>query len=139
MTDNKNSVRCPLCDKGDLEERVMDYRTILKEGDHFKRILVKKLTVEVCANCKEIILPKESLERVYNERHSRRHLLTTDELKKVRRDLGLTQSRMSELLGIGKKSYLRWEKGSSLQSRSMDRYIRLLRASPDNAEFLKKL
>ena len=134
-----NAINCPLCNKGLLEEKIIDYRTTLKVGDHFKRILVKNLTAEVCSNCKEVILPKESLDKVYNERHSRRHLLTTDELKKIRHDLGLTQSKMSELLGVGKKSYLRWEKGSGLQSKSMDRYIRLIRASRENVEFLKKL
>ena len=134
-----DSVKCPLCDKGNLVEKVIDYRTTLKVGDHFKRILVKGLTVEICSNCKEIILPKESMDRVDNERHSRRHLLSPDELKKFRHGLGLTQSEIAGLLGIGKKSYLRWEKGSSLQSRSMDRYIRLLKANPENVKFLKNL
>ncbi len=40
------------------------------------------------------------MERVDIERHARRHLLTPEELKRIRIDLGLTQSKMSELLGI---------------------------------------
>ena len=138
MADNIQ-VKCPLCGNGILEDTVLDYSTTVKEGDHYKHIVINKLPVEQCPNCKEVFLPKESLEKVRSERHTVRELLTPDELKNLRKSLNLTQTGMSELLGVGKKSYLRWENGTCLQSKSMDKYIRLLSASPENVNFLKKL
>ena len=134
-----DQIKCPLCGKGTLQDSVQDYKTTVREGSHYKQITIKKLAVEICSNCKEVFLPKESLEKVHSERHQVRGLLSPAELKRLRQDLGLTQTNMSSLLGIGKKSYLRWEKGTSLQSKSMDRYIRLLGLHPGNVSFLKKL
>lgn len=134
-----NTIKCPLCGQGTLKDTVQDYNTTVKDGDHYKHIVIKDLTVELCSNCKEILLPKESLERVHSEKHKIRGLLSTAQLKNLRQDLGLTQTKMAELLGLGKKSYLRWESGASLQSKSMDRYLRLLISNSANVSFLKKL
>ena len=132
-------IKCPLCGKGTLEDTVQDYTTTVKEGEHYKQIIIKDLAVECCTNCKEVFLPKESMEKVHSDRHEVQGLLSPAQIKKLRQDLGLTQTKVSELLGIGKKSYLRWEKGTSLQSKSMDRYLRLIGAYPDNIIFLRKL
>ncbi len=134
-----DQIKCPLCGKGLLQDAVQDYKTTVREGSHYKEITIQKLEVELCSNCKEVFLPKESLDKVRSERHQIRGLLSPFELKKLRQDLGLTQTKMSVLLGTGIKSYLRWEKGTSLQSKSMDRYIRLLGVHPGNVNFLKKL
>lgn len=139
MVDKTDAIECPLCDKGVLEEVVLDYRTTVKDGDHYRKVVLKDITVERCTHCKEVILPKESLERVESEKHEIRGILTPEELKKLRKKLGLSQTKMSELLGVGKKSYLRWENGSYQQNVSMDRYIRLLEVHPDNIAFLKNL
>ncbi len=136
---SNNQIKCPLCEKGVIRDTVQDYSTTVKEGGHYKQIVFKNLAVEFCSNCKEVFLPKESLEIVNSERHKLRGLLSPAQLKKLRQDLGLTQTKISELLGIGKKSYLRWEKGASLQSKSMDKYLRLLGAHSSNVNFLKKL
>ncbi|MFH1189060.1 MAG: type II TA system antitoxin MqsA family protein [Candidatus Omnitrophota bacterium] len=138
MADNAK-INCPICKNGILEDKILDYRTTVKEGNSYGPMVISKLAVECCPNCQEVFLPKNSLEKVYSEKHKMRGILLPEELRRIRQDLGLTQSQMSGLLGIGKKSYLRWEKGASLQSRSMDRYIRLLAAHPDNVLFLKKL
>lgn len=132
-------IQCPLCEKGLLEEIVTDYQTSVRHDDHYKKVTLKNITVERCTYCHEIMLPKDSLEKVESEKHEISGLLTPDELKSLRKKLRLTQAGMSNLLGVGKKSYLRWENGSYRQNVSMDRYIRLIAANPKNIAFLKKI
>ena len=83
MTDNAQ-IKCPLCGKGTLQDTVQDYNTTVKEGVHYKQIVIKDLAVEFCSNCKEVFLPKESLEKVHSERHEIRGLLSPAQLKKMR-------------------------------------------------------
>jgi putative zinc finger/helix-turn-helix YgiT family protein len=135
----EDQIECPLCEKGVLEEVVTDYQTSIRQGDHYKKVTLKNITVERCTFCHEIMLPKDSLEKVESEKHEIRGLLTPEELKKLRKKLRLTQTGMADLLGVGKKSYLRWENGSYQQNVSTDRYIRLIDAIPENVAFLKKL
>lgn len=57
----------------------------------------------------------------------RRHigLLTAAEIREARTALGLTQTRLAELIGCAAESLSRWENGAILQSRAYDRLLRL--------------
>jgi hypothetical protein len=46
---------------------------------------------------------------------------------------------MARLLGIGDKTYCRWESGSYIQSEAFDRYLRLLLIAPENLEVLEEI
>ena len=134
-----DDVKCPLCGKGVLKDEVRDHETFFREGTHNIKLVVKDLRVKRCTECKEEFMPKEALERVQAEKHKRRGLLTMEQLKEIRLRLGYTQVEMAELLGVGKKTYLRWEKGLYLQNTSMDRYIRLIAENPENIKILKRI
>jgi putative zinc finger/helix-turn-helix YgiT family protein len=138
MTGDKR-VKCPLCGAGFLEDVVSDHETYFREGTHNIKLVIKDLCIKRCSNCKEEFMPKEAQDRVQAEKHKRRGLLTMGQLKELRNKLGYTQVRMAELLGVGKKTYLRWEKGLNLQNKSMDRYIRLIAENPENINILKRI
>ena len=138
MTNDKK-VKCPLCGAGFLEDEICDHETYFREGTHNIKLVIKDLRVKRCSNCKEEFMPKEALERVQDEKHKKRGLLTMGQLKEIRNKLGYTQVRMAQLLGVGKKTYLRWEKGLDLQNKSMDRYIRLIAENPENINILKRI
>ncbi len=138
MADQDN-VKCPMCGSGFLEDEIADHETYFREGAHNIKLVIKDLAIKRCSNCKEEFMPKEALERVQTEKHNRRGLLTMEQLKEIRKKLGYTQVEMAELLGVGKKTYLRWEKGLYLQNTSMDRYIRLIAENPENIKILKRI
>ena len=46
---------------------------------------------------------------------------------------------MSRLLGVGEKTYCRWESGSYIQSAAFDNYLRLLREIPEASAMLVRL
>jgi len=84
-----------------------------------------------CENCGEQMLPPEinrALERLSIQRQG---LLLPAQIKAIREKLGLTQTAMAERLGVGEKTYTRWESGRSIQNKSSDNLIRLMDRSPE--------
>jgi len=59
-----------------------------------------------------------------------RGLLSPEEIRELCRSLGMSQSRFEELLGVGPKTVVRWEKGTVYQSATADRLMRLIRVMP---------
>ena len=90
-----------------------------------------ELTVEIpvrhCEVCGESFLDWETEE--IEQRAVCEHLgvLTPEEVRQIREDYGMSRSAFSKLTGIGEASLSRWEKGSHIQNRANDRYLRLIR------------
>ena len=68
----------------------------------------------------EIYLDGEALEMLDKVKARRMGLLLPTELREMRSRFGLSQSAMSELLGVGKKTYTRWERGRDRPTQSMN-------------------
>jgi len=81
---------------------------------------------EECSACGERVLSLELEGTLRDEQYRRCGLLTPCEIAAVRGRTGLTQVQMAHLLGIGAKTYARWEAGASLHNRSSDNLIRLV-------------
>lgn len=105
---------CPLCDS----------TAIINKRDY--SFHSKKITSSVyhCNNCKEIILSDEASIEMENIYRAYKGLLLPDEMKVLRIEAKLTQNDISKKLSIGKKTYLRWEKGLSIQTKSNDKMLR---------------
>ena len=54
-------------------------------------------------------------------------MLTPEEIRGIRKRLGLSRSALAKLTGIGEASLSRWESGIKIQTPGYDRYLRLLR------------
>jgi putative zinc finger/helix-turn-helix YgiT family protein len=63
-------------------------------------------------------------------------LLQSREIKEIRSSLDLSQAAFERLLGVGKKTVVRWEKGTVFQSRATDNLLRALRDVEGVAGFL---
>ena len=68
--------------------------------------------------------------------HSTELLLTPDEIKALRHQIGLTQTEFERLLGAGPKTVLRWERGSVIQNGATDALRRVLRDVPEALAYL---
>jgi HTH-type transcriptional regulator/antitoxin MqsA len=53
-------------------------------------------------------------------------LLTTNELKRIRKKLELTQKDASEIFGGGIRAFYKYETGENTQSKSLDILLRLI-------------
>jgi HTH-type transcriptional regulator/antitoxin MqsA len=93
-----------------------------------------------CTVCGEEFFTLEGSERLQKEavRRSKqaRGLLAPEEILALRHSLHLTQTQFEDLLGVGPKTVVRWEKGTVYQSATADRLMRLMRLMPDVQEVL---
>lgn len=117
---------CPLCGSNTLEQKGGQFRFDPPDNIPGGTIVIEGATWEACAACGEQILPDELSKAIDAERYRRLGLLTPAEIKKVREKTGLSAVDMAQLLGVGDKTYTRWETGRSLQNKSNDTLIRLI-------------
>lgn len=122
----KNEDICPICGEGKVSEQVITGEFEYKG----KKRSMPDYHIFVCEHCKEqIVAPKtlRATEKVLTDfRRKIDGLLTSGEIKMIRKKLGKTQTEMAALLGVGKKNFARYENGQVTQSKSMDLLIRIL-------------
>jgi len=123
--------RCPICGKETLVRRQGEFSFDLPENVPGKTMILPDATWDECSACGEQILSHELNEQVEREASRRWGLLQPEEVKGIRARLGLTQVQMAELLGVGEKTYTRWESGKSYHNTSSDNLIRLVAQSPE--------
>ena len=96
-----------------------------------------------CGSCSEEfytgLQAREADRKVVEVRRSQEGLLSGEHIKKIRQALGMSQSSLEKALGIGAKTVVRWENGTSVQSRLMDSMLRLVAFNPDNLRLLARL
>lgn len=122
---------CPLCGQRTLVEMQGEFRMDPPPNIPGGTIVVRDASWQHCESCGEDILPHELDTAIDRERYRRLGLLTSEDIRRVREKTGLSAVDMSHLLGVGEKTYTRWENGHSLQTKASDTLIRLIDSSAE--------
>lgn len=131
---------CPICGDKSLHSVIGEFKSEFEGNDgSFVPLIVPNLTWQHCEKCGEDILEHDATQRVSAAQRNALGLLTVSELRDLRHRLRKSQQQMSDLLGIGKKTYCRWESGTHFQSEAFDRYLRLLDLAPGNIRLLESM
>ncbi|MDA8130394.1 MAG: type II toxin-antitoxin system MqsA family antitoxin [Elusimicrobia bacterium] len=117
---------CPVCGSKNMVTVRGQRRFPIGVDGKIHNIVVKGLTWEECSDCHEIFLDDNATKIIEAAQFQELSLLSPAELKSIRQELNLSQTSMARLLGVGAKSYLRWETGLSVQNKAMDNLIRLI-------------
>ena len=125
---------CPSCGEATLQPVKRDYIAPIGEG---QKLRIPNIEMDVCDKCGEEILSLEAAREVDSAIAEYTDRLNPDDLTAIREDFGVDKTEMSEVLGLGGKTYLRWEQGNQYPSRSMGYYLRVLRDFPDAFEWLR--
>ena len=130
--------KCPICGVGVLEKKI-ETETFEYKGETQK--LPNSVTY-ACAECGEAVVDnatlKESGKVLKNFQREVDGLLTGEQIKAVRKKLGLTQEQMAVIVGGGLKSMARYESGQVCQSKGMDNLLRILDAFPETLRVIQK-
>ena len=116
--------KCPICD-GALkrENKVVVYNY----KDHTVKLTQSG---DYCVECGEGFLsPKDlkaSQKDIADFKREIDHLLTTDEVRAIRKKLKLTQERASSLFGGGVRAFYKYETGENAQSKPLDILLKLI-------------
>jgi HTH-type transcriptional regulator/antitoxin MqsA len=93
-----------------------------------------------CAECGEELHEPGQMAAVHrrasDQIRKEEGLLLPSEILEIREGLGLTQQAFEQLLGVGPKTVVRWERGTVFQNRATDSLLRVIRAFPEAARFL---
>lgn len=125
------SEKCPICGCQTLETKTGDFQFEPPPQIPGGTIIIKNTSWEECTTCSESILSLELEQSIEQERYRRLGLLSPQEIQKIRERVGLSQTHMAQFLGIGEKTYTRWESGKSLHNKSSDNLIRLVEQNPE--------
>jgi HTH-type transcriptional regulator/antitoxin MqsA len=131
--------RCPSCGHQPLVARKV--RDEFEYGPDGERVTVvaEGVPVLVCPACGETLYGPEAAAVRHQAICHALGLLSPAEIKALRERLGPDQEGFARLTGIGVATLSRWERGRLLQTRALDRYLRLLAAVPQAAGFLRTL
>lgn len=127
---------CPACRTGKFALVQIDHTEDLAEDNP---ITIPGIWVDRCDHCGEIVFPGDTTRFIESVVADQTEQLTPRELERIREDLGVaTQDEMSEALGLGAKTYHKWESGAQFPTRSMSYYIRVLAEFPEVFDWLRR-
>jgi len=121
-----NQEMCPVCDEGVLKLSTFSDTFNYKANS----VLVENLECTECDVCKSTpVLTQQILNnqlRIADGKRKTCGLLTSTEIKAVRKMYNLTQKQAAEIFGGGANAFSKYERGDVIQSEPMDKLLRLV-------------
>lgn len=109
------------------------------DGESITEIVEIEVPCTIDPNTGDEILTGHALKEIDRTKARYMGLLQPEEIKELRRSLGLTQKEMCDLLQIGAKSYSRWETGRERPTRSINILLRGLLDGKLDIGYLKSV
>ena len=135
-TDNMESTgkpfpwRCPECGKKEVRPAAVQHTSQIKHDGRLYTVEVPRLRVPQCGACGELVFDNDADEQIAQALREQLGLLSGVQIRNNRDELGLSQREMAEHLGVAVETISRWENGALIQTRAMDRYLRVYFAVP---------
>ena len=131
-------IQCAVCDS----DRVKKIRRKFEARYNQMSVVVENVEMYRCEACgEEFFTPEQSRElsrQMKNRVREEQGLLSPEQIVEIRKRLGLSQSDLEDLFGLGEKVVTRWETGRVVQGRTADVALRLLAMEPDLLPRLRK-
>ncbi len=130
--------KCPICGGAALKKKIIN-ETFEYKG---QSTTFPNYVTYVCTACGEAIVDnvtlKESGKKLKDFQRQVDGLLTGQQIKAIRKKLGLSQEQLADIIGGGLKSVARYESGQVCQSKGMDNLLRILDAYPHTLKVIQK-
>jgi len=137
MTNRTFPKRCGKCGQKKMRLVALPYVTTIEHDGRKYRVDIPALTSPQCGHCQAISIDDEANRQISAAFRREARLLTPEDIRDGRDNLGLTQRQFANLLGVGESTISRWETGAQIQQRALDRFLRLCLASPAAVEILR--
>ena len=124
---------CPTCRNATIRRVTRDYKVKLPDG---QASTVANLSFEECPECKDEFFSIEAMDRISDKVSAELDSLSLSDLKRIREKLQPNMTLLAESLGLGSKTWMRWENGEQNISRSMGYFIRTLSQFPEVYEWV---
>ena len=117
--------RCPECGKKEVRAAHVAYTTEIKYDGRLYTVEIPELCVPRCGACGELVFDTRADEQIARALRNHLGLLSADQIRTNREQLGLNQRQLAERLGVAVETVSRWKAGALTQSRAMDRCLRV--------------
>jgi len=128
---NPNCRECPVCGQPAMAKTSEP----IEETAGGRTYLIEGVTRERCTACNEEFFAAQQCEeidkRVTALARADLGRLTSDDIHRLRRELGLTQTDLEQQLGVSAGTVGRWERGTVLQGGTADRLMRIIWGHPE--------
>ena len=140
MQDKPFPWRCPECGKKEVRPATVHHSSQIKHDGRLYTVEVCRLRVPRCKLCGELVFDNGADEQIAAALREQLGLLSAEQMRTNRDQLGLSQRELAEHLGVAVETISRWENGVLTQTRAMDRYLRVYFGVPAaRAALLKEL
>jgi len=116
---------CPICEKESNIRKVSKEEEILVRGEPIKTTVTSRKCSECGGEFLDTTDSNDPLKSAYRKYRKVHDMLQPEDIKEIRKSIGLTQGELSNLLGWGKITLSRYENGS-LQDKAHDLQLRRL-------------
>jgi putative zinc finger/helix-turn-helix YgiT family protein len=117
--------RCPECGKKEVRPATVRHTSNVKHDGRIYVVEVPRLRIPRCRACGELVFDNDADEQIAAALREQLGLLSTEQIRVNREQLGLSQRDMAEQMGVAIETISRWENGALTQTRAMDRYLRV--------------
>ena len=132
-----SKISCASCDSEKVKKIRRNYATKYIQVP----ISIKNAEMYECSACGERFLTPEQARAISiatkNQVRQAQGLLSAEAIVEIRHRLGLSQTDLEKLFGLGPKVVTRWETGRVVQSKAADVALRLLDMAPENVRKLR--
>jgi putative zinc finger/helix-turn-helix YgiT family protein len=123
---------CGECGRNEVRPKAIEYKTEIKHDGKLYEVHVPSLEVPTCSHCHEQWFDAETDDQINIALRQQIGLLQPEEIRRQRKALRLTQKDLAEKIGAAESSLSRWENGSSIQSKSTDKSLRMFFKHPND-------
>ncbi|PJC75400.1 MAG: XRE family transcriptional regulator [Syntrophobacterales bacterium CG_4_8_14_3_um_filter_58_8] len=123
-------MKCPSCDHGEMMERTQDEK--LSFGG--QSLTLHGMKGEFCTNCDEGVWDAESYRRYTEAQAALLRAVKSDlstDIRRIRKNLKLTQAELSKVFGVGKLAFSRYERGKTQPPAPLVKLLKLVERHPD--------
>ena len=123
-------MKCPACGNSEMVTRTQD-ETLSYGG---KSLTLHAMTGEFCPACGEGIRDEESYLRYTEAQSAIIRAVKGDvsaDIRRIRKHLKLTQTELSEVVGIGKVAFSRYERGETKPPAPLVKLLKLVERHPE--------
>jgi putative zinc finger/helix-turn-helix YgiT family protein len=125
MRDNQFPQRCSECGKADIFPDVMPYSARAKYEGCLYTFPISDLHVLKCRSCGEVLFDNATDDQISRGLREFLILLSPEEIRERSNRLGLNQKEFAAQISVAPETVSRWLSGAYIQSRAMDKLMRL--------------
>lgn len=126
-------MKCPACGNSEMITKVKE-ETLSYSG---QSLTLHSMKGDFCSSCGEGIWDEESYRRFAEAQTAIVRAVKGDvsaDIRRIRKSLKLTQSELSEVVGIGKVAFSRYERGETKPPAPLVKLLKLVERHPDLLE-----